>query len=607
MARSTFSMYQLIWRFLTLCLILISLTQCSNPNEQKPLVETFQTLPETAPIPDQLNLYEEAIRTAEESGQDNAKLFFTNKLARALINADSNRVLKKLLTSDTSWVSNVSNKKYKAEFYYHYSKLYHIEALFDTSLALSEQALNLIEEAEPSQLHSEIYLLMAYNWRFKNDFEKHAKYILQSLRAAEIAKDSSCIYDAKAELGVSHFYLENWEEAIPLFNECLGWYRLQKDSADAATTYSLLGLTYMKIARYDQAQFDLEQSLEWRVAIGNTKGIGESYNNLAVAQMYQSNWEAAISYLRLAYRNYERIVDDRHLPSIALNIGDCYAQMGKEDSAFHYFNASIRMAQEAGNALAVSGGYQRINKLQVQNENYQDALISLEQSHSIQDSIFKMEKVLAIAELEQQYAYDLQEREAIIEQSEKELTLFQILSFVGGGFVLFFILFIVFFAKSNRLKRERILKEKEEQQLKSEIESSQQKLTIKENELRNLANQITLKNSFIDELKEQLPKDETWSVQDLLNIKLVTTEDWYQFQAQFAVVHPNLTEFLRKEDLQLSLSDKRYIMLTKLGLNYNEISQVLGISPGSVRTHKYRLNKKLAAIGTSAEQILEEY
>ena len=50
---------------------------------------------------------------------------------------------------------------------------------------------------------------------------------------------------------------------------------------------------------------------------------------------------------------------------------------------------------------------------------------------------------------------------------------------------------------------------------------------------------------------------------------------------------------LRNQQFNFSASDKRYLMLLKLGLDTSEMSNALGISPSSIRTHRYRLNKRL--------------
>ena len=69
--------------------------------------------------------------------------------------------------------------------------------------------------------------------------------------------------------------------------------------------------------------------------------------------------------------------------------------------------------------------------------------------------------------------------------------------------------------------------------------------------------------------------------------------DWEDFKAHFEQVHGNFLVNLKEKFPQLSSNDLKIAALTRLNMNIKETSNILGISPDSVKTARYRLRKKL--------------
>jgi len=128
-------------------------------------------------------------------------------------------------------------------------------------------------------------------------------------------------------------------------------------------------------------------------------------------------------------------------------------------------------------------------------------------------------------------------------------------------------------------------------------------LKEKERELTSYTLNFVQKNEGITELKqltEALGKRldtehraELRSITRKLDGLLRVDEDWADFRRHFESVHPTLIPQLGEDYPGLTSNEFRLIALIRLNLSTKETGAVLGISPSSVKTARYRLRKKL--------------
>ncbi|MEO9484402.1 MAG: hypothetical protein ABJG47_13180 [Ekhidna sp.] len=70
-------------------------------------------------------------------------------------------------------------------------------------------------------------------------------------------------------------------------------------------------------------------------------------------------------------------------------------------------------------------------------------------------------------------------------------------------------------------------------------------------------------------------------------------EEWEAFNVTFDQMHDGFFRKLRKYYPSISNSELRLCALLRLNKNLKEAAELLGISPDSVKTARYRLRKKL--------------
>ena len=70
-------------------------------------------------------------------------------------------------------------------------------------------------------------------------------------------------------------------------------------------------------------------------------------------------------------------------------------------------------------------------------------------------------------------------------------------------------------------------------------------------------------------------------------------KDWEDFKLYFENVHKDFFRNLKQQYPDLGNSELKLCALLKLNLNMKETASIMGISPESVKTARYRLRKKL--------------
>lgn len=92
---------------------------------------------------------------------------------------------------------------------------------------------------------------------------------------------------------------------------------------------------------------------------------------------------------------------------------------------------------------------------------------------------------------------------------------------------------------------------------------------------------------------DDLTRSELISIANTIKIASADTKLWDDFKIYFEQTNPNFLLTLARKHPELSPKDLKYCCYIKMNMSNNEITSLLGINQESVRTHKYRLKKKL--------------
>lgn len=149
-----------------------------------------------------------------------------------------------------------------------------------------------------------------------------------------------------------------------------------------------------------------------------------------------------------------------------------------------------------------------------------------------------------------------------------------------------------------------LLKEAEAKEL--EIRLQQEQVIQKEKEeskLRELTTYsllLTNKNEVLNKILEvaetissNTEMDNRKKIETIIHENIRAENDWNDFVIHFEKVHPRFFEKVREYYPDISQSELRLMAYIRIGISTKQISQMLNVTPESIRTSRYRLKKKL--------------
>lgn len=155
--------------------------------------------------------------------------------------------------------------------------------------------------------------------------------------------------------------------------------------------------------------------------------------------------------------------------------------------------------------------------------------------------------------------------------------------------------------QNQALKKQALLFEASQKQAVQELEQRSQ-------ELISYVLQEQQRNSFLLELRERIRHAEPDRLAQSIDHQLNQEERWKYFVTLFERLHPLFFSRLQSTYPTLNTNDLRLIAMLKLNLSTKEISTLLGISPQSANTARYRLRKRLDLPAEVAlESFLQQY
>ena len=144
-------------------------------------------------------------------------------------------------------------------------------------------------------------------------------------------------------------------------------------------------------------------------------------------------------------------------------------------------------------------------------------------------------------------------------------------------------------------RKNKLIKEQKDRELNTKILELNQKTQV----LKTIRERLEKLNN--------LPEGDSQEVTKIIRFiekSMDMENEWQNFKKYFEKVHPSFFTILQDRFPKLTTEDLKYCAYVKTHMSNKEIANLLNINTESVRTHKYRLKKKL---GLPKEIELKEF
>ncbi|WP_088341108.1 tetratricopeptide repeat protein [Robiginitalea sediminis] len=438
-------------------------------------------------------------------------------------------------------------------------------------------------------------------------------HVLKGLEIFERLGDSIRIADAMNHLATLEHNLGNFQKAIDYNSGALAIYEAHGDTYYQAQALNDIGLMHKLMNDEKRALEFFDRSLKKSEEAGVTSLKVAAFTNIGSVHIQMGQPKNAIGFLEQAIELGQSINAQRRMAIARNRLAEALLLDGKPTEALEALNLAQTYALQTGSPSILRTSFENYSAVFETLQQPQKALEYYKKFKTISDSLLNSEKVRTIEGLRVQF--DLTKKEADLALQEEAIKTLNAKAqadrltkglYAGGMFSFLAISGGLFFGFRQRIKRNRIAREKQEAIYRQEIEH-------KKKELASQTLHLVQKNTFLEELQENLEnlrkspekfKMEFRRIAMLLRKEKASDKDWETFKTYFAQVHNDFDQKLKTFSPDISEKEIRLAAFLRMNLTTKEIAATMNVLPESVLKSKYRLKKKL---GIKQEIDLNEF
>ncbi len=485
------------------------------------------------------------------------------------------------------------------------------------SLKYGEQALEMAEQLDyPKGVATAYRVLGVAHWT-KGDMVQAIRELNTSYKKYSETEDTEGVANAELNLGMVYADLNDPEKALELYQSAIDKFTALNLKDRIATTYTKIATVYITQQKLYDAKKYLNNALSIHTENDFTYGIAEVHNRLGKLFIEEGDKEQAYHHIRRSIIMGRGISDEDGVVSNLINYGKLLRLDEQYGNADMHARLGLKRAREYDLKNYELQAYQELYEIKKAQGQPDSALHYLEIYDVLKDSIFNSEKTMQIAALEFEATLTEKDKEvALLQQKERSDKIIK-WGLFGGVIVLTVLGLITIHSLKQRnlndkelSRRKQELMESNDALAKTALENAQlrqqeleQKLDFRNKELTSYTLNFVQKNELFQELQERLgsarsasPAEKDKIIDGLYReIRQHNNIDknWEDFKLHFEEVHKGFYKTLNEKHPNLSANDLKVCALTRLNMNIKETASVLGISPESAKTARYRLRKKL--------------
>ena len=427
------------------------------------------------------------------------------------------------------------------------------------------------------------YFLKAYDFYKKEKDTERFKNVLQVL-TINIASTYSLLSDYKKARTYYYDHINN-----PLFD---------KKSRYGIQLYQNIGTNYKREKDYDNAELWLKKGLESAIENKYSTIKNDILLDLCKTFLIQNKNKEAKDF-------YDRIDTETYTWDKDYYLGAIYLGMNRLEEAESLLLQNIKEKQSA---LKRMNAFLKLSEVYSKRQMWEKALNSKERYYRIKDSI-DIERNKSVIK-NNELGFKLIEEEMSNKQLETDNKLLQsknrIQSYVLIGVIILSLVGVFcFFLLVKNLRINRKLKELK----KNEKKLLEDKVQLRENELNMTLIAISSRQKMLSEIKKEINQLSNNDVQvqqlrNKINTLIINGNNLSAISDRIESRYPGIVTKLKDKCPNLSDTEIKYCIFTKLNLTNKETAIILGVSADTVKTSRSRIKRK---INVSESLSLKEY
>ncbi|MFY0625597.1 MAG: hypothetical protein JXR07_04850 [Reichenbachiella sp.] len=470
----------------------------------------------------------------------------------------------------------------KLAYQYHHS---HAEKMKTVGEAMVSFAFKEDNKALLAQGYEIIGSSMVYT-----DFTTSIKNLLQAQRLYEELNATESLLPVYSSLALVYQSMNEKENAIESINKAAEMAEQNGDSSFLSTIYTNKSSIYYHFKVIDSALHYGKIALAYKKALKLRRGEKLMLLNLGLIMAeYEELLDQSLAYMSEAERLSKDDKDGIMLSDVLANKIYVHYQRKELKACYAYIDSAVVALDSVSNDYTLQAVHRMAHEIYGEFEIMDKAYEHLLKENEIEEKLrgIEVQKKFEVLELNFENEKGLRQI-AVLEREATETKFNYTVAIFISVFLAMLIILVYWITKRNAQLREKGLR---------------MELDHKNRELTSYAINFVQKNTLFSELKEmftELQKKMTpesgasiRKIKGIIDDNYRADKEWENFKIRFEEVHVDFFNNLANKFPDLGNAEVKLCALLRLNLNLKESSNVLGISPDSVKTARHRLRKKL--------------
>ena len=201
--------------------------------------------------------------------------------------------------------------------------------------------------------------------------------------------------------------------------------------------YSNLGELYFYTENFKKAVHTLEAWKKEQDNVQSSFNASQNYHNLGVSYLHLKNYTQAEINLLESYRLDLQKKDTLNLALSSLDIANLYYEQYMDSLAIPYFKKGLLFAEKSKDLDVLESALKNMSVVEENRKNFSEALTYRKRLEKIKDSIYNRDKVWELAEKQKETAVAVHKERFLNEQQRKQtyvilaLLLFSVVVIIG--------------------------------------------------------------------------------------------------------------------------------------------------------------------------------
>ena len=282
-------------------------------------------------------------------------------------------------------------------FYSIYSKNY------EDGIEWGEKSLQYATSFGNDQYIGRANLALGTIWYLRGDYEVCLQYYQVAQRIFEEINDDCMLGRTYNQMSVYNRKQKQYKKGLEDLDKSFQLCQSCGDQECLETSVNNRGVIYEMMGDYDQALFYYRKAQSIAIENENDLGLSYIYNNLAECHRLMENYDSVMYYVELSTEIRIKIKDDQGVAMNYANLGEMMTLAGRYEDAESYLNKALKITQEINYLDLERHTNELLFKLYKERGQMDEALVYLDRSLLLKDSILSVEKIKSLSDMEVRY------------------------------------------------------------------------------------------------------------------------------------------------------------------------------------------------------------